>query len=55
MDLGIVEQRSIKFANLTIQDDGILEFHSDYDNINDYWKLKVRFSFPDILFMKPDI
>ena len=53
MDLGIVEQRSIKFANLTIQDDGILEFYSDYDNINDYWKLKVRFSLPDLLFRKP--
>ena len=43
VDLGIVDQRTIRFANLTIQDGGILELHSDYDNINDYWELRVSF------------
>ena len=41
MDLGIVGIRTIQFANITIQDEGVLEFHSDIDNINDYWTVNV--------------
>ena len=43
VDLGIVDQRTIKFANITIQDGGTLELHSDYNDINDYWGLKVSY------------
>ena len=41
MDLGITRQRTIQFTNITIQDEGVLEFHSDIDNINDNWTINV--------------
>ena len=41
VDLGITRQRTIQFTNITIQDEGVLEFHSDIDNINDNWTVNV--------------
>ena len=39
--LGVVGQRTYTFANVTIQDGGVLDLTSNYGNIDDIFTLQV--------------
>ena len=41
LNLGHAGERNVQFSNLTVQDGGVLEFHSDYNDIADRWTLQV--------------
>ena len=41
LNLGLAGERLLELSNLTIQYNGVLEFHSVYQQSMDAWELKV--------------